>query len=60
MSKQANISRVWDIIEKVRVGMLTTRSDWSLRARPLEARPDRDQGEIWFVTDARSGQGRRN
>ena len=27
-----------------------------MRARPLEARPDRDAGLIWFVTDLRSGK----
>jgi general stress protein 26 len=27
-----------------------------LRARPLEARPGRDAGLIWFVTDVRSGK----
>jgi general stress protein 26 len=47
------ISRVWDIIEKVGVGMLTTRFGGGLRARPLEARPDRDAGMIFFVTDVR-------
>src|SRR5947208_8676290 len=55
MSKQA-IDRVWDIIEKVGVCMLTTQFDGGLRARPLEARPDREAGLIWFVTDLRSGK----
>jgi|SRR6185295_6560183 len=54
MSAQANTARVWDIIEKVGVGMLTTRFAGGLRARPLEARPERDAGIIWFLTDARS------
>ena len=31
--------RVWDIIEKVGVCMLTTQFPKGLRARPLEARP---------------------
>ena len=48
--------RVWDIIEKVGVCMLTTRFDGGLRARPLEARPDREAGIIWFVTDLHSGK----
>src|SRR5947207_15801813 len=48
--------RVWEIIEKVGVCMLTTRFPGGLRARPLEARPDRDAGVIWFVTDLRSGK----
>jgi general stress protein 26 len=50
------IDRVWDIIEKVGVGMLTTRFAGGLRARPLEARPDRTAGIIWFLTDVRSGK----
>ena len=48
--------RVWDIIAKVGVTMLTTQFSGGLRARPLEARPDRDAGLIWFVTDVRSGK----
>ena len=50
------IDRVWDIIEKVGVAMLTTQFPAGLRARPVEARPDRDAGIIWFLTDARSGK----
>jgi general stress protein 26 len=50
------IDRVWDIIEKVGVAMLTTQFPGGLRARPVEARPDRDGGIIWFLTDARSGK----
>ena len=51
MTKQNHISRAWDIIEKARIGMLTTQFASGLRARPLEARADRDAGLIWFVTD---------
>jgi general stress protein 26 len=43
-------------IEKVGVAMLTTRFAGGLRARPLEARPDRGAGVIWFQTDVRSGK----
>jgi general stress protein 26 len=50
------IDRVWDIIEKVGITMLTTRFAGGLRARPLEARPDRAAGIIWFLTDVRSGK----
>ncbi len=56
MTKQKPISRVWDIIEKVPIGMLTTRFAGGLRARPLEARADRDAGIIWFVTDVRGAK----
>ncbi|WP_407155826.1 pyridoxamine 5'-phosphate oxidase family protein [Bradyrhizobium sp. STM 3557] len=54
MSKKDCIDRVWDIIEKVGVCMLTTQFVGGLRARPLEARPDRDAGVIFFVTDIHS------
>jgi len=50
------IDRVWDIVEKVGVCLLATRFAGGLRARPLEARPDRDAGLIFFVTDIRSAK----
>ena len=53
---EQKIDRVWDIIEKVGVCMLTTQFDSGLRARPLEARPDRDAGLIYFVTDVRGAK----
>jgi general stress protein 26 len=55
MPEQNNLDRVWEIIEQLGVCMVTTIiAGVGLRARPLEARPDRDTGTIWFVTDARS------
>jgi general stress protein 26 len=56
VSKQDHTDRVWQIVEEVGVCMLTTRSADGLRARPLEARPDRDAGLIFFVTDIRSAK----
>ncbi len=56
MSKKDDIDRVWGIIEKVGVCMLTTQFAGGLRARPLEARPDRDAGLIFFVTDIHSAK----
>jgi general stress protein 26 len=56
MAAQDSTHRVWDIIEKVGVCMLTTRFAGGLRARPVEARADRAAGLIWFVTDVRSGK----
>jgi len=56
MTKAAHLDRVWDIIERVGVCMLTTQSGAGLRARPLEARPDRSSSLIWFLTDLRSGK----
>jgi len=56
MATQPSLDRVWDVIERVGVCMLTTRSAAGLRARPVEARPDRQAGVIWFVTDLRSAK----
>ena len=36
--------------------MMTTRGTQGLRARPLEARPDRSSGLIWFLTDLQSAK----
>ena len=50
---ESSETRVWDILEKCSVGMLTTHGAQGLRARPLDARPDREAGVILFVTDVR-------
>ena len=34
----ADIERIWDIVEKTGVGMLTTRFAGGLRSRPVEPR----------------------
>jgi general stress protein 26 len=51
-----DLARVWDLIEKVGVGMFVTVTGADLRARPLEARPDRAGGVIWFVIDRRGAK----
>jgi general stress protein 26 len=56
MSEQGNGERVWDIIEKVGICMLTTQAAGRLRARPIEARPDRKAGLIFAVTDVHSAK----
>ena len=56
MSGQDSTERVWHIIEKVGIAMLTTSFPGGMRARPVEARPERDAGLIWIVTDVRSGK----
>ncbi len=53
MGDQNDIARVWDILESNSIGMLTTQFSGGLRARPLDARPDREAGAIFFVTDVR-------
>lgn len=51
--QQVHVERIWDVIDKSDVCMLTTHSRHGLRARPMEARPDRKSNVIWFLTDAR-------
>jgi general stress protein 26 len=53
---ERKLDRVWDIIETVGVCMMVTRFADGLRARPLEARPERDANTIWFVTDVRGAK----
>jgi general stress protein 26 len=53
MAAAADFDRIWDILESHSVGMLTTQFSGGLRARPLDARPDRAAGTIAFVTDVR-------
>jgi general stress protein 26 len=45
--------RVWQVIESAGICMMTTKFEDGLRARPLEARPDRAGNVIWFLTDKR-------
>jgi general stress protein 26 len=56
MGEQDHLNRIWDIIERVGVCMLTTHSAGGLRARPVEARLERDTELIWIVTDLRSSK----
>jgi general stress protein 26 len=56
MSRDKDADRIWEIVERLGVCMLTTRDPKGLRARPLEARPDRNANAIWFVTDVRSSK----
>jgi general stress protein 26 len=50
---EGHIDRVWEVIEKAGICMMVTHFAAGLRARPVEARPDRDNEVIWFLTDAR-------
>jgi general stress protein 26 len=46
-------NRIWEIIEKAGICMMVTRFAGGLRGRPLEARPNRDENTIFFLTDVR-------
>ena len=46
-----DLDRVWELLEKHSIGMLTTQFAGGLRSRPVDARPDRAAGKIFFLTD---------
>ena len=50
---ESHIDCVWEVIAKAGICMMVTRFAGGLRARPLEARPERDTETIWFLTDVR-------
>jgi general stress protein 26 len=52
MSNKSNLDRVWEIASK-HVCMFVTKGAKGARARPLDPRPDRREGAIYFLTDAR-------
>jgi general stress protein 26 len=56
MSDDPHLKRVWDIVERLGVAMLTTNSGDGFRARPVELRPDRAVGLIWIVTNLHSAK----
>lgn len=49
----ADIDRVWTLINDIPVAMVVThdRQGRNIRARPMAARPAREEGEIYFLTD---------
>lgn len=47
------IDRVWEMMDDIRTCMLVTKQRLTLRARPMHAVPSREEGCVWFLTDAR-------
>ena len=48
--------RLWDMIEDIRVAMLTTAAGHSLESRPMSAYVDKEARLIWFLTRIDSGK----
>lgn len=44
-------SKLWDMIEEMRTGMLTVKRVDRLESRPMTAYVDRNQRLIWFITE---------
>jgi general stress protein 26 len=49
-----DVKRVWDLMEKISIAMLTTWTGDKLRARPMDARVRRDEGVVYCLTDVRA------
>ncbi len=56
MAREQDERRAWDVMEKVGICMMSTQFEGGIRARPMEARIDRAEGLIWFLTDIRAAK----
>jgi general stress protein 26 len=43
-------NKFWDMIDDLRVAMLTTETPTGLESRPMSAYVDKAAGDIWFIT----------
>ena len=48
-----DIERVWELMKKISICMLSTWTGQELRARPMDARARPQENTIYFLTDAR-------
>ena len=51
MSTEEAVDKIWDLARSIDICMLVTWDGTHQRARPLSARPNRDEGRIYFLTD---------
>lgn len=49
-----HVDHAWKLMEKITFCMLTTRDDEDLRSRPMAAYVRREEGRVYFLTDAAS------
>lgn len=56
MAKESEVDKVWRLMDKVGFCMLSTLEGDDIRARPMSAHIDRDEGVIYFLTDANSAK----
>ena len=48
-----DVERVWELMESIRICMLASLDGEKIRARPMGAYPRKDEGVVYFLTDAR-------
>jgi general stress protein 26 len=49
--RDTHLDFIWNAVETMQVGMLTTRCGGGMRGRPMAAIPRRDDNVIWFLSD---------
>lgn len=52
------VDRMWELAEKIDICMLTTWNGHEQRSRPMSARPRRQEGAIYFLTDVEGEKNR--
>jgi general stress protein 26 len=52
----SRVEYIWQIAKKIQTCMLTTRSQTTMRSRPMHALPDSETGCLWFITDRRGAK----
>lgn len=52
-SEKTHLERIWEVVDKTAICMLVTHFPEGLRARPMEAKAEREDDAIWFLTDRR-------
>lgn len=48
--------RAWNVMDKSDNCVMVTQFEGGLRGRPMQARPNREEGLIWFLTDVRAAK----
>jgi len=51
MSTEEAVDKIWELAKSIDICMFVTWDGEHQRARPLSARPNRDEGRIYFLTD---------
>jgi general stress protein 26 len=53
MTDKDILDRVWNMMDKISICMLTTHDGDELRSRPMSAMPRREENALYFLADAR-------
>lgn len=54
MTTREHKNKIWDLIKRIKVGMLCTQVAGDLESKPMYLVQDDYDGKIWFYTDLRS------